>query len=146
MIVVQRQISIFKVYHGENKLIFNEMMMRSALYYTNTLSWIFIVPAHWNNSPLGHITQGRIQAPLKLEKIWFFGVKSWFFTWNTPTIFAPPSAIGKIGFFGLKSWFFTRNTPTIFAPPTTCIPGSAPVIYPVSEPTSLCSYSLMPCA
>jgi hypothetical protein len=31
-------------------------------------------------------------APLKLEKIWFFGVKSWFFTRNTPTIFAPPSA------------------------------------------------------
>ena len=43
--------AIFKLYHGENKLIFNEMMMRSALYYTNTLSWIFIVPAHWNNSP-----------------------------------------------------------------------------------------------
>ena len=26
-----------------------------------------------------------------LEKIWFFGVKSWFFTRNTPTMFAPPS-------------------------------------------------------
>ena len=24
--------SIFQLYHGENKLIFNEMMMRSALY------------------------------------------------------------------------------------------------------------------
>jgi hypothetical protein len=36
---------------GENKLIFNEMMMRSGLYLTNTLSWIFIVLAHWNNSP-----------------------------------------------------------------------------------------------
>ena len=32
-------------------LIVNEMMMRSALYLTNTLSWIFIVLAHWNNSP-----------------------------------------------------------------------------------------------
>ena len=30
--------------------------------------------------------------PLKLEKIWFFGVKLWFFTRNTPKIFAPPSA------------------------------------------------------
>ena len=39
------------VYHGENKLIFNEMMTRSILYLTNTLSWIFIVLAHWNNSP-----------------------------------------------------------------------------------------------
>ena len=28
----------------------------------------------------------------KLEKIWFFGVKSWFFTRNTPTNFAPPFA------------------------------------------------------
>ena len=28
------------------------MMMRSALYLTNTLSWIFIVLIHWNNSPL----------------------------------------------------------------------------------------------
>jgi hypothetical protein len=33
------------------------------------------------------------RAPsLKLEKIWFVGVKSWFFTQNIPTIFAPPSA------------------------------------------------------
>jgi hypothetical protein len=51
--------------------------------------------------------QGRIQGeahparapppppPLKLEKIWFFCVKSWFFTRNTPTIFVPPSTIGK---------------------------------------------------
>ena len=39
-----------QLYHGENKLIFNEMMIRSALYQTNTLSWIFIVLAHWINS------------------------------------------------------------------------------------------------
>ena len=33
------------------------------------------------------------RAPtLKLEKIWLFGVKSWFFTRNTPKMFAPPSA------------------------------------------------------
>jgi hypothetical protein len=43
--------AIFQLYHGENKLIFNEMMMRSALYQINTLSCIFIVLAHWNNSP-----------------------------------------------------------------------------------------------
>jgi hypothetical protein len=42
--------AIFQLYHGENKLIFNEMVMRSALYLTNMLSWIFIVLAHWNNS------------------------------------------------------------------------------------------------
>ena len=42
---------ILQLYHGENKLIFNEMMMRSALCLTNTLCWMFIVLAHWNNSP-----------------------------------------------------------------------------------------------
>ena len=30
---------------------FNEIMMRSTLFKTNTLSWIFILLAHWNNSP-----------------------------------------------------------------------------------------------
>ena len=39
---------IFQLYHGE--LIFNEKIRRSAYYKTNTLSWIFIVLAHWNNS------------------------------------------------------------------------------------------------
>ena len=43
--------AIFQLYDGENKLIINEMMMRSALFQTNTPSWIFIVLAHWNNSP-----------------------------------------------------------------------------------------------
>jgi hypothetical protein len=33
---------IFQLHHGENKLIFNEMIMRSA----------FILLAHWTNSPL----------------------------------------------------------------------------------------------
>ena len=55
--------AIIQLYHGENKLLFNELMMKSASYSHNTLSWIFIVIAHWNNSPridrhvapLGHI-------------------------------------------------------------------------------------------
>ena len=42
--------AICQLYHGENKLIFNEMMMmmmmRSALFQANTLSWIFIVLAY----------------------------------------------------------------------------------------------------
>jgi hypothetical protein len=37
----------FQLCHGENKLVFNEMMMTFALFYTNTLSWIFILLAHW---------------------------------------------------------------------------------------------------
>ena len=48
---------------------------------------------------------------LRLEKIWFFGLKSWFFTRNTSTIFAPPSA---------RRNFFK------FTPPLTWNPGSAP--------------------
>jgi len=43
--------AIFQLYHGENKLIFNEMMVRSVLFCANTLSWIFIVLGYWNNSP-----------------------------------------------------------------------------------------------
>ena len=41
----------FAVYHAVKKLIFNEMMMRSALQHPNTLSWICTVLAHRNNSP-----------------------------------------------------------------------------------------------
>jgi hypothetical protein len=41
--------AILQLYHGENKLIYNEMIRKSAMYQTNTLSWIFgIVLAHWN--------------------------------------------------------------------------------------------------
>ena len=43
--------AIFQLYHDEKKFIFIEMMTMSDLYLTNTLSWIFIVLAHWNNSP-----------------------------------------------------------------------------------------------
>jgi hypothetical protein len=42
--------AIFQLYHEKNKLIFNEMMMRSTLYQINMLSWLFTVLAHWNNS------------------------------------------------------------------------------------------------
>ena len=63
-------------------------------------------------------SQGRIQGgrtrrapPLKLEKIWFFGVKSWFFTRNTSKIFAPPSAIEKIWFFWRKIVIFHTKYP-----------------------------------
>jgi hypothetical protein len=46
--------SIFQLYHGENKLHLNNEMM-FALHETNTLSWIFIVFVHWNNSPRGNM-------------------------------------------------------------------------------------------
>ena len=55
----------------------------------------------------------RRAPPLKLEKIWFFCVKSWFFTRNTPTNFAPPSA---------RRIFFK-------CAPLTWNPGSAPEMW-----------------
>jgi hypothetical protein len=42
--------AIFQPYHDKNKLHFNIMIMKSALYETNTLNFFFIVLAHWNNS------------------------------------------------------------------------------------------------
>jgi hypothetical protein len=54
-------------------------------------SWIFF--------SRGGSRRGRTQRapppPLKLEKCDFFGVKSWFFTRNTPKMFASPSARHK---------------------------------------------------
>jgi len=42
---------IFQLYHCENNLIFNEMIMRSALFRPTRLVCFFIVLSHWNNSP-----------------------------------------------------------------------------------------------
>jgi hypothetical protein len=63
-------------------------------------------------------------CPLKLEKIWFFGIKSWFFTRNTPKHFVPPSV--RRNFFkctppNLKSWIrpCVRHMKTMFD--ITCI-------------------------
>ena len=56
------------------------------------------------------------RSPLKLEKIWFFCAKSWFFPRNTTKIFAPPSA--RRNFFyvrhpkfksWIRPWFMLRN-------------------------------------
>lgn len=51
------------IYYGVDKLHLDELVIIPALYYTNTLSWLFIVIAHCNISPwvdmwlapLGHI-------------------------------------------------------------------------------------------
>jgi hypothetical protein len=47
-------------------------------------------------------------SPLGNWKTWFFGVKSWFFTRNTPTIFAPPSA--RRNFFKCFKYDKTDNS------------------------------------
>ena len=75
----------------------------------------------------------------------FFGVKSWFFTWNIPKISRAHSKIGKIWFFGVKSWFFTRNTPKISRlPPLGAINLSAPLLTwnPGSAPDSGGNYCM----
>jgi len=40
--------AIFQLHHGENKLQFDELMIMSVLYYTNTLNGIYIVLVHYN--------------------------------------------------------------------------------------------------
>ena len=66
----------------------------------------------WSQQALYNLQGGSRGGGLKkLEKIWFFGVKSWFSTRNTPKIFAPPSA---------RRIFFKC------APLLTLNPGSAP--------------------
>ena len=51
VMVAYGQLSNFSAISWWEQVIFNEMMMMFALFKINTLSWIFIVLAHWNNSP-----------------------------------------------------------------------------------------------
>ena len=43
----------------------DQMMIRSALFHTNTLGWIFIMLAHWNNSP-------RVYMSLHADTLFWF--------------------------------------------------------------------------
>jgi hypothetical protein len=76
VIAVYRQLSNFSAISWRNQLIFKEMMMRFALYYTNTLSWIFPVIAHWNNSPRTDM------SPHSDTLSWFRAKQSLFFLHN----------------------------------------------------------------
>jgi len=51
-----------------------------------------------------------------LKKIWFFGVKSWFFTRNTPKMFAPPSV--RRNFFKCPPLTWNRGSAPGINPPT----------------------------
>ena len=68
----------------------------------------------YNRDFLHEIPPKKLRLPPQLEKIWFFGVKSWFFTWNTPKISMPPSS---------RHNFFKCT-------PLTWNPVSAPVVCP----------------
>ena len=48
--------ALCQLYHGEHKLIFNELMMRSALYYINTLSWIYSASSLKQQSAARHVS------------------------------------------------------------------------------------------
>ena len=83
--------AIVQLYHGANKLIFSEMMMLSALYYTKTLSWIFIVLAHWNNSP-------RIDTSLHSDTLsWFRANQSLLFLLNAAYLAEKLSGLIRLG-------------------------------------------------
>ena len=66
----------------------------------------------WNRDFSHEIPQIFSRLPPQLEKIWFFCIKSWFFTRNTPKMFAPPSARHNL----------------FKCTPLTWNPGSAPAI------------------
>ena len=48
-LLLKNNSAIFQLYHGENKLIFNEIMIKFALFQTNKLSWFVIALVHCNN-------------------------------------------------------------------------------------------------
>jgi hypothetical protein len=90
--------------------------------YNKTCANSWTAPTHWILLSILHLVNVRTGAdpgggapgarpPLELEKIRFFGVKSCFFTRNTPKMFTPPSA---------------RRNFLKCAPPLTWNPGSAP--------------------
>ena len=79
--------------------------------YKNMRFYVFLYIFRAGADPGGGGGAPGMRPPLKLEKIWFFGVKSWFFTRNTPKMFEPPSAWHN---------FFKC------VPPPTWNPGSAP--------------------
>ena len=58
---------IFQLYHGENKLIFNDMMMRFALYYFYNAISLKQQSAGRNVAPLGHIILFPIQPVFALS-------------------------------------------------------------------------------
>ena len=71
---------IFQLYHGENKLYFDDDDDDVHIvldHLTNTLSWILIVLAHWNNRPPENMSRH-----LDIS-FWFQANPSLFFLLNT---------------------------------------------------------------
>jgi hypothetical protein len=92
-----------------NDLMKSDLKMSSlnirTTYHIYYFTWRSMLISFWIDAP--GMDPGGAPPPIKLQKIWFFGVKSWFFTRKIPTTFAPPSA--QPNFFksapsSLKSW------------------------------------------
>jgi hypothetical protein len=77
-------------------------------HFQHYFSYILIPPFTIYKTGAGRTRRPPPPPPPKLGKIYdFFGVKSWFFTRNTPTFFSPPAA--RRNFFecappNFKSW------------------------------------------
>ena len=82
---------------------------------------LFVNIRHWFVISRGGSRGRRTRRapPLKLEKNIIFGRKIVIFHTKYPkNVRASLRNWKKYDFFGVKSWFFTRNSPTIFAPPS----------------------------
>ena len=95
--------AIVQLYHGENKLVFNKMMMRCALYWTNTLSWVFfIVLAHWDNSP-------RVDMSLHSDTLFWFPANQYLLFFLCP-LFLGYNVVSKVTF----SWICSCSQTVYF--------------------------------
>ena len=107
-----KKISNMTKFYCPNKSIYNFFKINAKISTSFRRSMLI---SFWIDVP-GVDPGGKAQPvrspTLQLEKIWFFGVKSWFFTRNSTKIFAPPSA--RRNFFNCA--------------PLTWNPGSAPDI------------------
>jgi hypothetical protein len=59
VVVAEHQISNFSAVSWQEQITFVETMLMSALYYTNMLSWIFIVLAHGKKTGSRHVAPPR---------------------------------------------------------------------------------------
>jgi hypothetical protein len=72
--------AMFQLYHGENKLFFIEIIMRSALYKTNKPSAFSMVLPHWNNSPLMHMLPHSVTlSRFRTSQTLLFQLKAFYF-------------------------------------------------------------------